>query len=237
MAAALYALGVGPSEAFVPKIRTAVPGLRQFSAASPQARHRSTELRMGCPGEYDDDMVVRRVDAIMEVTPMQLVVEYFDHAFEGTPAVKDSDKLEALFSDTSVPNGFSDHEATGEDTFEEQATGEETFEEQMVTFESQTVDPCVQNPGNALPTTPDFEETKMESIDSVAADTAAVQPEVPESPTQAPASRPSNEDAVHVLQRAQAMTHMADEDAAAVIARVNAMMRERERMDLGDGCC
>ena len=34
----------------------------------------------------EDDMVMRRVDAILEVTPVQLVVAYFEHAFEGAVA-------------------------------------------------------------------------------------------------------------------------------------------------------
>ena len=170
---------------------------------------RKPALRMSAHGDNDaDDPVVRRVEAIMEVTPLHIIVKSFESAYEGEPAQKPSDRLEALLDKPCVDvAGSGAQVGDDKEKQEEGATTRHTNEETRTMW---LPDPA---PSAGPP----------EVSGSRAAPTSW-QPEIPISSTW-----PASEDAARILQRAQQMSCLPQEEAAAVIARVNAMMREQER--------
>merc|ERR1712216_448987 len=99
-----WALCVAVAEAFLPMpgrlgLRTTPPVAIRL--ASTVLRKPRAVLRMS---EDHDDAVKRRVDAIMDVTSLQLVVSYFEHAFLSEPATRPADVLEASLAAPTVEN-------------------------------------------------------------------------------------------------------------------------------------
>ena len=175
---------------------------------------RKPALRMSAHGDNDaDDPVVRRVEAIMEVTPLHIIVKSFESAYEGEPAQKPSDQLEALLDKPCV-DGADRGVPVGEDK-EKQEEGATTRHTNQETRTMWLPDPA---PSAGPP--------------EVSGSRAAPYPGQPEIPVSS--TWPASEDAARILQRAQQMSRLPQEEAAAVIARVNAMMREQERSTRGE---
>ena len=175
---------------------------------------RKPALRMSAYGDNDaDDPVVRRVEAIMEVTPLHIIVKSFESAYEGEPAQKPSDRLEALLDKPCV-DGAGSGVPVG-DNKEKQEEGATTRHTNQETRTMWLPDPA---PSAGRP-----------EVSGFGAAPTPWQPEIPVSSTW-----PASEDAARILQRAQQMSRLPQEEAAAVIARVNAMMREQERSARGD---
>jgi hypothetical protein len=68
------------AQAFVP-IKPAMVQLRSARAAE-GSKGRSLSLRMAEKNPESDDVVVRRVDAMLDVTPMPLLWAFFEHVWE-----------------------------------------------------------------------------------------------------------------------------------------------------------
>lgn len=201
-----WALCVAVAEAFLPMpgrlgLRTTPPvgiGLAGTVLRKPRA-----VLRMS---DDHDDAVKRRVEAIMEVTSLQLVVSYFEHAFLSEPATRPADVLEASLAAPTVENPKDPIPGDGE--------AAETQDGEYATDES--VQAHVALPPAVQPVEQPAKPDECSQEDS--------------------ASPSLSEDARGVLERAQAMADvMGDdvapvapvppsEDAADVLARVDMMM-------------
>jgi len=103
--AAYCALSV---DAFVPLMPARIaqrasptPTLSRFGATV-AARRSALRMSYTSGPDDEDDMVMRRVDAILDVTPMQLVFAYFEHAYEGEHAGIPANQLEASFAADAV---------------------------------------------------------------------------------------------------------------------------------------
>lgn len=211
-----------PSVAFVPPAQRlhAPASLRpQDPAGTPGAGRQKPALRMSAYDHDANDPVAMRVEAIMEVTPMQMVVRFFEGAYLAEPAQKQSDHLEASLAAPCAERPVDSELVVGDDEHEA-AEAEAECTPEPRTSEVRYDPP----PPAARPEVPSAR----------AAAPAQQQPEIPTSSTPPPASRPVCEDAARILQRSQEMSNMPREDAYAVIARVNAMMREQERQARGE---
>jgi hypothetical protein len=69
-------------------------GLRKHAARRVGGSH----VRMQTGEGFEDDIVFARVNARMDLEPMQLVLAYMEHALESEPAVRPCDLLEAAFA-------------------------------------------------------------------------------------------------------------------------------------------
>jgi hypothetical protein len=108
--AALAALAAGCAEAFMPL--PAVVALRrqhapgQLAPRSPRSL-RVPALRMSSSGRDDSeefDVVFARVDIRTEVEPVQLVMAYFEHAYQSESAERPMDHLEASLAAPYIPS-------------------------------------------------------------------------------------------------------------------------------------
>jgi len=95
---------IGAVDAFMPMACTNFyqTSLRLRAGTCPSALPLRMLSASGTGPSDEDDMVMRRVDAILEVTPVQLVVAYFEHAFEGAVAETARDFLEASLAVPAV---------------------------------------------------------------------------------------------------------------------------------------
>jgi hypothetical protein len=165
---------------------------------------------------------VRRADAIMEVTPMQLVVDFFENAFEAASAEIPADLLEASLKASDHPsNPFPDIRAA-----EDAQAPTEASSAFLKNIPASPQDQPAANPA-------DSQEKGAAANDAILGQAPAPTPSTPPAP--APHLRPENDDAAHVMARARGMSQHhhqeggeSEEDASSIMARVNAMMREEQ---------
>jgi hypothetical protein len=216
VAAVSWALCVGIAEAFLP-----MPGCAGLSLrASPSAeirrsvpllrKPRASVLRMSSHHDRDD-AVLRRVEAIMEVTSLQLVVSYFEHAFVSEPATIPADVLEASLAAPTAENPLDPLSGDGEAAGAQQEANADNYA---------AMPPSIR-PGEQQP--------PANPVDCPPHDSAPPSAPEPQQPVM-------SEDVQGVLERAQAMADVMGDDvapatpvpqsenAADILARVNMMM-------------
>ena len=220
VAAVSWALCVGIAEAFLP-----MPGCAGLSLrASPSAairrsvpllrKPRASVLRMSSHHDRDD-AVLRRVEAIMEVTSLQLVVSYFEHAFVSEPATIPADVLEASLAAPPAENPLDPLSGHGE------APGAEQEANADSDVQAHAAMPPSLRPGDQQPPA-----NPVDCPPHVSAPPSAPEPQQPV----------MSEDVRGVLERAQAMADVMGDDVAPatpvpqsenatdILARVNMMM-------------
>jgi hypothetical protein len=211
------------TEAFstVPRSRFAL-GLRHpFVAGLRPATRRNLQLRM--VHMDDGDVVFQRVNARMDLEPVQLIIAYCEHAYHAESADIPADMLERCLGDSASSPPTNEPLAT-----DGRATSTQTL--------SRTKPPSLPKIGGGPPTlsTPalsDFEASTQEKQNLGANEEGGFKRGMPHpaEPFDATAPRAATDDEVtNVLERARAMDATMDaaeqrEDAASVLERVKAM--------------